>query len=235
MDEKERINKIASVSKYAFGVNAKTIIYSAKLFLGFMVKEGRVLELGPAEGVMTELLYPYFEDYTVVDGADMFVEQITKKYPKIQGVVSLFEDYKPDRKFDNIILGHVLEHVENPREILRRCKSWLRDGGVVLAAVPNCDSIHRQAAVKMGLLDSVKQLNAADIYHGHRRVYNRKEFIDDFESADFKIIKEGGYWLKPLSNAQVEENWTDEMVTAFMELGEKYPEIAAEIYVVAGK
>jgi 2-polyprenyl-3-methyl-5-hydroxy-6-metoxy-1,4-benzoquinol methylase len=184
---------------------------------------------------MTELLYPYFKDYTVVDGADIFVEQIIKRHPKINGVVSLFEDYKPDRKYDNIILGHVLEHVEKPREILMECYSWLKDDGVILAAVPNCDSIHRQAAVKMGLLDSVKQLNEMDQYHGHRRVYDRIEFRDDFCGAGFKIIKEGGYWLKPLSNKQMEDAWTDEMISAFMELGEKYPDIAAEMYIVAGK
>ena len=35
-------------------------------------------------------------------------------------------------------------------------------------------------------------------------------------------------------NKQIEESWNEEMIRAFMKLGEKYPEIAAEIYVVAG-
>ena len=43
----------------------------------------------------------------------------------------------------------------------------------------------------------------------------------------------GGYWLKPLSNGQIEQDWTPQMVEAFMKLGERYPDIAAEIYVVA--
>ena len=43
----------------------------------------------------------------------------------------------------------------------------------------------------------------------------------------------GGYWIKPLSNGQIEQNWTAEMLEAFMELGERYPDIAGEIYVVA--
>jgi hypothetical protein len=43
----------------------------------------------------------------------------------------------------------------------------------------------------------------------------------------------GGYWLKPLSNQQIEENWTPSMLDVFMRLGERYPDIAGEIYVVA--
>ena len=43
----------------------------------------------------------------------------------------------------------------------------------------------------------------------------------------------GGYWLKPLSNAQLDRDWTPEMLDAFMALGERYPDVAAEIYVVA--
>jgi hypothetical protein len=44
----------------------------------------------------------------------------------------------------------------------------------------------------------------------------------------------GGYWLKPLSNAQLEAHWTPEMLEAYMQVGERYPDIAAEIYVIAG-
>ena len=38
-----------------------------------------------------------------------------------------------------------------------------------------------------------------------------------------------------MSNRQIEEAWTPPMLAAFMELGERYPEIAAEIYVVASR
>jgi hypothetical protein len=55
----------------------------------------------------------------------------------------------------------------------------------------------------------------------------------DFHAAGFKIQIFGGYWLKPLSNAQIEAAWTPAMLDAFMQLGERYADIAAEIYVVA--
>lgn len=149
------------------------------------------------------------------------------------GGVSLFEDYNPCRKFDNIVLGHVLEHVENPVDILRKCKSFLSDDGLILVAVPNCNSIHRQAAVKMGLLKCLNELNETDRYHGHRRVYSYQELREDFIAAGLRVVQSGGYWLKPVSNKQIEESWTEDMIWAFMQLGEEYPQIAAEIYMIA--
>lgn len=234
MEEEKRLDEISKKSKYAYGVNYNSIVYSARIFKKYM-KNGGVLELGPAEGVMTDLLIEDFNDYTVVDGAKKFVKAITDKYPQIKGYTSLFEDFQPNRKYTNIIMGHVLEHVENPVEILIKASSWLEDGGLLMCAVPNSMSIHRQAAVLMGLLKKCDELNEHDIFHGHRRVYDRKGLEADFKKAGLKILTHGGYWLKPVSNGQIEESWSNTMIDAFMELGEKYPEIAAEQYIIANK
>lgn len=43
----------------------------------------------------------------------------------------------------------------------------------------------------------------------------------------------GEYFLKPISNVRINANWSEDMVNAFLRLGEKYPEIAASIYLVA--
>jgi hypothetical protein len=85
----------------------------------------------------------------------------------------------------------------------------------------------------MGLLETEHSLNETDLHHGHRRVYDPESFRADFHSAGFKIEVFGGYWIKPLSNSQIEASWTPEMLEAFMQLGERYPDIAGEIYVVA--
>lgn len=231
-EEKKRVESCAKKADYSGGVMQYTTTYCGMIFKKHM-KEGTVLELGPAEGVMTNLLYPSFHDYTIVDGADFFVRDLQKRFPNIKAYTSLFEDFKPDRYYDNIILGHVLEHVENPCDILKYCSSWLTKGGKILAAVPNANSIHRQAAVCMGLLTAADQLNSTDKKNGHRRVYNIEQLKSDFENAGLNIIKLGGYWLKPLSNSQIEDTWSRQMIDAFLQLGEKYPDIAAEIYIVA--
>jgi 2-polyprenyl-3-methyl-5-hydroxy-6-metoxy-1,4-benzoquinol methylase len=130
-------------------------------------------------------------------------------------------------------LGHVLEHVIDPVGLLKQAKGWLNPEGRIFCAVPNANSIHRQAAVIMGLLESEASLNESDLQHGHRRVFSPQELKSTFIEAGLLIQLFGGYWLKPLSNQQIQSNWTQSMIDAFMILGERYPEISGEIYVVA--
>lgn len=55
----------------------------------------------------------------------------------------------------------------------------------------------------------------------------------DFISACPKVGIFGGYWLKPVANEQIMSSFTEDMVHAFMKLGERYPDIAGEIYIIA--
>ena len=127
--EKERVAEFSKTADYAHGIMTATTQYCGNIFRRYMKLDGSVLELGPAEGVMTDALYPSFPDYTVVDGADFFVEDLKRRYPKIEGHACLFENFHPTRQYDTILLGHVLEHVENPVDILNLCKHWINRGG----------------------------------------------------------------------------------------------------------
>lgn len=130
MNEFEHLNQIANRGKYSTGVNIFPTAYCGEIFKRFLNMNENILELGPADGIMTEILYPHFKDYTAVDGAEIFVENLKKRYPGIHAYASLFENFDAgDKKFHNIVLGHVLEHVEDPVEILKRCKGWLPGGG----------------------------------------------------------------------------------------------------------
>jgi 2-polyprenyl-3-methyl-5-hydroxy-6-metoxy-1,4-benzoquinol methylase len=230
--EREHLSGIADNSLYAAGMNTRMIRYSFQVFSRF-IRGSSVLELGPAEGIMTDLLATLGKPLTVVEGAPQFCRQLQARHPAVRVVNALFEDYDPEARFDSIVMGHVLEHVQDPVAILRRASGWLAPGGRILAAVPNARSIHRQAAVIMGLLSAEDALNEMDLHHGHRRVFNPETFRQAFLGAGLTIEVFGGYWLKPLSNRQLEESWTDSMVDAFMQLGERYPDIAGELYVVA--
>ena len=230
--ELNRLQNIAKDSWYAKGVSAKMVEYSFAVFSRH-IRGGKVLEMGPAEGVMTPLLLGICESLTLLEGAEHFCQDLRKRYPEATVVHSLFEDYAPQERFDFIILGHVLEHVEDPGAIVSLAATWLKPGGKMIAAVPNARSIHRQATVLMGLLAAEQSLNEMDIHHGHRRVFNPDSFKETFTKAGLNIDFFGGYWLKPIANSQIEQSWTPEMLQSFMQLGERYPDIAAEIYVIA--
>jgi len=229
--ERTRLDEIAADSWYSRGLNTSTVEYCAEVFARFW-KGTRCLEMGPAEGVMARSLDRAFPDLTLLEGADNFCARLCERFPRAAVVQSLFEDYAPAAVFDTIVLGHVLEHVADPVAILRRAASWLAPSGVLCCAVPNSRSLHRQTAVILGMLQSEHALNPTDLHHGHRRVYDPERFRSDFLAAGLRIRVFGGYWIKPLSNAQM-ENWPPETIRAFMQLGERYPDIAAEIYVIA--
>jgi len=234
-EETLRLDSIADDSWYLRPTNEKMIEYCAKVF-GRYIHGGSILELGPAEGVMTRYLSQMGDSLTVVDGAEKFCIRLREQYPQVEVLHSLFEDFRPDRQFDSIVLGHVLEHVLDPVETLRLVQKWLRKpDGQILAAVPNSRSLHRQAAVIMGLLPFEEAMNDADIHHGHRRVFNPETFRNIFSESGLMIKVFGGYWLKPVSNKQIEESWSPDMLSAFMQLGERYPDIAGEMYIVASK
>lgn len=233
IDEREHLERISQDSLYAAGANSATIRYSFKIAKRHFVGE-TLLELGPAEGVMTDLLATVGKKMTLVEGSARFCDDLRHRFPEAEVVHSLFEEFCPQGTFDNIILGHVLEHVQDPVDILSRAKHWLTpENGRLFAAVPNARSLHRQAAVLMGMLPSEDSLNEMDLHHGHRRVFNPESFRNAFLRAGLQIEIFGGYWMKPVSNKQIETTWTPEMLDAFMEIGERYPDISGEIYVVA--
>lgn len=234
-DEKSHLDRLSAESLYAVGANGASVRYSFEIAKRHLVGE-TLLEMGPAEGVMTELLVTTGKKLTLLEGSGVFCENLRKRFPDVNLVHSLFEEFQTDTLFDNIILGHVLEHVQDAVEIVRLAGRWLKPGsGRMFAAVPNARSLHRQAAVIMGLLRQEDELNEMDIHHGHRRVLNPESFRNAFYQAGLKIEIFGGYWMKPVSNRQIEETWTIEMLDAFMRLGERYPDIAGEIYVVASR
>jgi 2-polyprenyl-3-methyl-5-hydroxy-6-metoxy-1,4-benzoquinol methylase len=229
---KSHLDAIASNSLYSTPASASSLYKCFEIFMRY-AKEGSILELGCAEGLMTEKLVQNFNDVTVIEGSSLFCATLKKRYPLVNVYNSYFEDFMCDRLFDNIILGHVLEHVDDPVFVLNHIKTFLNPGGLIFAAVPNARSLHRQAAVIMDVLESEHTLNSLDIHHGHKMIFNPESFRDIFNKTKLPITVFGGYWLKPVSNGQIEKDWSQEMLNAFMDLGERYPDIAGEIYIAS--
>jgi SAM-dependent methyltransferase len=189
------------------------------------------LELGPASGFMTKFLVNEFETLHIVEGSLELLNQIPY-YPNVTKHHSYFEDYQTSLKYDTIIMSHVLEHISNPALVLGKIYNWLASDGVFIVAVPNAKSIHRLVAVQMGLLNNEYELNERDHHFGHYRVYDQEILKDQISSAGFKIVDTGGYFLKPLTNNQIENNWTQEMIEGFYRAGKYFQDHCAEIFVV---
>nr|WP_309504598.1 class I SAM-dependent methyltransferase [uncultured Roseovarius sp.] len=232
-EELKRISDIAKDSWYEKPTALATIRYSFKVFRRFINDGDKILEMGSAEGTMTSQLLEAGYDVECLEGSPEFANILRGKFPSLNIHVSLFEDWQSEPAYDVILLGHVLEHVDTPPDILVRAKKWLKPGGRIICSVPNCRSLHRQAAVIMGLMTTEQDMSEKDVHHGHRRVYGPETLRADFARAGMNVDYFGGYWMKPISDGQIEEQWTPEMLEAFMLLGERYPDIAAELVIVA--
>jgi len=197
-------------------------------------KGNNCLEFGCADGEGTKILLHYFDRVVGVDGSKDLINKISHEIrdKRAEFIESYFEKFRTKEKFDFIILGHVLEHVDNPVAVIKSAKKCLKESGKMLIDVPNALSVHRQIGKLMGMLPTEYSLNETDISIGHQRVYAWKTLRRDIKKAGLKIVKEGGLFFKPFSNQQMSDLLDENGIIAFNELGKKYPEIAAEIFVI---
>ena len=231
--ERARVAGLAGDFSSETGFNARLIDLRFESLLPYLEGAQSVLELGCADGRMTEHLARVAPDLTAVDGSLAYVEAVRGRLPGIEVVHALFEEFDPGKRFDVVILGHVLEHVAAPVDLLRRASALVAPGGRLIVSVPNADSLHRQAGVAMGMLASVTELNEADLRIGHRRVYTPSALAADVTSAGLEVEHLGGVFLKPVSNGQIEEHWPEELIRAYYELGKRHPELCADLMVIA--
>lgn len=192
------------------------------------------LELGLGNGYMTKKLIKVFKHVTVVDGSKTLLSKIDDQN-NLKKVCSMFEDYETNDKYDTIIMNHILEHLENPVTILRRAKEWMSNNSNILIGVPNAKSFHRLAGVKLGLLKTEYDLNERDHALGHKRVYDFDLLLKHLDEAGLKVKKEGGVFLKFLTNKQIDNYLSPSIIDAYFKISPQFYHNAALIYVVASK
>ena len=82
-------------------------------------KDGSLLELGSYKGFFTKRLLQHFSDITCVEASsDAILEAKDLLGDNVKFVNSMFEDLVLEHSFNNIILTHVLEHLDDPVGIL---------------------------------------------------------------------------------------------------------------------
>jgi hypothetical protein len=106
--------------------------------------------------------------------------------------------------WQHIYMTFLLEHVEEPVEVLRLARARLAEDGALFVAVPNADSVHRVLALRAGLIRSTTELSENDIRVGHRRVYTQCLLREHLRKANLRITLEKPVGLKPLTLQQLE-------------------------------
>jgi 2-polyprenyl-3-methyl-5-hydroxy-6-metoxy-1,4-benzoquinol methylase len=163
----------------------------------------RVVELGYGEGITLSRLAHVARHYTIVEGAPSLVDVVKQKYPTIDIVNSLFESYSPPQSFDKLLALHVFEHVDDPVQLGRHLRTWLKPDGEIIVIVPNRASLHRRLAVLMGLTKDLDTLSPRDLLVGHQRVYDLSSLEADLRDAGFEPFERKGFFLKTLPNSMM--------------------------------
>jgi len=174
--------------------------------LGHVKANSKILELGYGEGNFTEELVKRNFRPTIIDGSKILLDTALRKYgDKIKVVNELFENYESEELFDVIVATHVLEHVDDPIEILKKFKKFLNKKGIIIIIVPNANSIHRKLSVLMNLQTKLDSLSQRDILVGHQRVYTFETLEKDISIAGLKVLDKAGFFLKVLPNSMMKD------------------------------
>ena len=212
----------------------------------FMIKSfapffnnGSLLELGSFKGDFTKRFLPFFDDVTCVEASDVAIEEAKQKLGnKVTFKNSLFENAILSKRYDNIVLTHVLEHLDDPVFVLKRINDeWLAEGGRFFLVCPNANAPSRQIAVKMGLITHNSAVTPAEAEHGHRSTYTLDTLERDAVAAGLKVVHRSGIFFKALANFQWDrllqtDIISNEYLDGCYKLGQQYPDLCSSIFLM---
>ncbi|UZN52097.1 class I SAM-dependent methyltransferase [Cupriavidus cauae] len=205
-------------------------------------RPGRLLELGSFRGDFTRRFLDCFDDITCVEASNVAIDDARRKLDgSVKLVHGLMETVALPARYDNIVMTHVLEHIDDPAAVLRRVNDeWLAEGGRFFLACPNANAPSRQIAVKMGLISHCSAVTPAEAAHGHHRTYSLDTLERDAVAAGLRVVHRSGVFFKALANFQWDRLLATDIISPeYLEgcyaIGQQYPELCSTIFLVCEK
>lgn len=137
---------------------------------------------------------------------------------------------------DLIICSSLLHEVPSAADLLQAIAKIMGKRSLLHVNVPNSESFHRQLAKEAGLIANTKAMSDRNVNLSQNRIYDMSALKSDLAAADFEIVEDGGYFIKPFTHEQMKkvipivgENLLDGLYL----MGKKYPDLASEIFVEA--
>lgn len=191
-----------------------------------------ILELGLGHGFTTNIFTANFDRHVVLEGSPAVIENFKEKFPECDAEIieTYFEEFSTEEKFDVIVMGFILEHVDDPFVIISRFKNFLSPCGKIFLAVPNAEVLNRRLGHLAGMLEDIEMLSENDLLLGHKRYYTVSSLSAEIDRAGYKIDKMEGIYLKPFTTSQIISlNLDEKIIHALCETGVDYPELSCGI------
>lgn len=232
--------------KYAYNFDFDVMHpYFIKSSINYVNTSKSCLELGSSRGHFTEILLKYFDSVVCVEASNLAIQDARERLKKyenknIKFIHSLFKNFKSET-FSNIFLTHVLEHLENPVELLKQINNeLLTDDGILIIICPNANAPSRQIAVKMGIISHNTAITSAEKEHGHHITYTLDTLERDAKDAGLNILVRSGIFFKALANFQWDQLLktkiiSQEYLDGCYALGQQYPDLCSSIMLVCKK
>lgn len=159
-----------------------------RLIRRYAKRGGTLLDLGAAGGELGEAVREHFRR-TV--GFEFQVDCLCDLRTRFsQALITDLETVKQlPAPVDAIVLADVLEHLRDPRAILRLVRESLAPNGYLFVSVPNIANI----TVRLGLLFGIFEYRERGILdETHLRFYTMRTIRRELENAGFRIVMVSG-------------------------------------------
>lgn len=189
------------LSQYLWVHHNDIFIFFKKNLVNYLNKVESYLEVGAGHGLYISEAIDALKkgvNFDIVDLSPTSIDLAKKfiKNNKVNYILSDIFDYKPQKKYDFITMGEVLEHVENPIALMEGVKSLLNEDGCLFMTTPaNAPSI-----------DHIYLFNNAD------------EIREIIELSGFEIINEYAEYVEDVSKEIAEKHKITLMYGAFLKI-----------------
>lgn len=141
----------------------------------------RILDFGCGYGKLAT--YIRDKQYVGVDCDQRAIELARKLNRDSAGIYfySMDEFENETGKFDTIIMAAVIEHLDNPYEILLNMRGHLKEGGRIIITTPT------PIANKILRFGSKLRLFSKDAVNEHKSLFTKKDFINISFDIDIRL------------------------------------------------
>ena len=212
------------------------LIYREKKLLEILniYKPKNILEIGCG---FSPICFKYL-DYN----SSTLIEPGSKAYEYINSFFEIAIEKIKDKKYDFIICNGMMHEVEDPDNFLRLINRLLSINTKVYINVPNSNSLHRLLALKMSLLNSLKDKSSRNIKLYQITNFDKKSLTDIISKniPNLVIDKCSSFFLKPFTHDQMlkilETKIIDmNVIEALYLVSDDLPEYGAELYCLFSK